>query len=1096
MGRTRALLAWLAGYCSAGPWRQASGCQVRRVARYRAAKHSPWKDDIFYLWMLPVNSSAMKKVFIILCLAAMEGTSTGHGQSAFLSDPAISPDGAKIVFVYESDLWMVDRTGGSAVRLTAMTGEESVPRFSPDGKWLAFASTQHGNADVYLMPMGGGTLQQMTWHDANDYPDGWSWDSKTVYFTSDRYNTFGAYAVSATGGTPVRLFSDNYFDQAHNIVEMPGSNGQSFYFTSSWESYMFPQRKRYRGENDPDIEFYSKTTGEYRRLTEWEGKDLWPSVDRNGKLWFASDEGNNEYNLCTFENGAKRQLTSFPTSIRRPQVSVDGRFVVFARDYRIWTYDVATGQSSPCDISVWSNENLATEIGFNSSGKIADFDVSGDGKKIAFVSRGRLFVSDITGKFIREMPTDRTESVQEVRWMKDNESLLYTRTVRGWANLFTISASVPSAERQLTRYERTLQDLIVSPDGDKALFVSGDSHIDLIDLKSFDVKSIINGEFWFGVSQPRFSPDGRYILYASHRNFEQDIFIFDTKEDRTYSITNNGVDEADPFWSPDGRYIYLSADRFNAGFPRGAGVSKLYRIPLYRFSESLRTEEYGKLFAKKAAKDSMKIDIKIETEGITERWEQLELKGNDQSSPHVFNVRGKTMLFFNNSPNPGERILTKVELSPFDPPKSAAIGDKGFSRLITAGDKFYALISGDVHEVKPAEGKADKITLSASFSKNLHDEFVQMFYENWATLAEHFYDRDYHGVDWKAMLAKYEQYLPLVRNRDNLRTIQNDMLGELNSSHLGFSSQGEEARPYYRMQTNATGIIFREDDPFVVKGWVPRSPADLTDTPLRPGDRLVAVGGTQVDASADRDKFLTLPQLEKELTLRFDRKGKEVDMTLKPVSTGALKTLLYDRWITENRHIVDSLSGGRVAYVYMKDMGTQSLEKFLIDMTGIALGKEALILDIRNNRGGNVHDDVIKFLSQRPYLEWQARNGQRSPQPNFAPSGGPIILMVNEQSLSDAEMTAAAFRQLKLGTIVGTETYRWIIFTSGRMLVDGSSTRLPAWGCYDLQGNDLEKTGVKPDIYVRTTFGDMQKGVDPQLSRAVEEALKALGSRQ
>ena len=1038
----------------------------------------------------------MKRLFNLLLLLAITGAISAQGQSAFLSDPAISPDGSKIVFVYESDLWLADRTGGTAHRITAMAGEESVPRFSPDGKWLAFSSTQNGNADVYIMPWEGGTVVQLTFHDANDFPDGWSWDSKTIYFTSDRYNTFGAYTVPATGGTPKRLFSDNYFDQAHHVAEIPGTDGDSFYFTTSWESFMFQYRKRYRGENDPDIEFYSKSTGEYKRLTEWEGKDLWPSVDRSGKLWFASDEFNSEYNLYTFDNGAKRQLTSFPTSIKRPQVSADGRFVVFARDYRIWTYDVARGESSPCDISVWSNEILATEIAHNSAGKITDFDVSLDGKKIAFVSRGRLFVSDIAGKFMKEMPTDRGERVQEVRWMQDNESLLYTRTVKGWANLFTISASAPEAEKQLTQYERTLLNLLISPDGEKAVFNSGDSYIDMIDLKSFAVKGIIKDEFWFRPTQPRFSPDSRYILYAAVRNFEQDILVYDTRVEKTYTITNNGVDETDPYWSPDGRYIYLSADRYNAGFPRGAGVSKLYRIPLYRFSESLRTDEYGKLFAKKPVKDSLKIDIKIETDGITDRWEQIDVKGNDQAYPHVFNVRGKTLLLFNNSPNPREMILTKAELSPFEPPKSAAIGDKGFSRLIMAGDKFFALMSGDVYEVKPAEGKADKIALSATFRKNLHDEFVQMFYENWATLAEHFYDVDYHGVDWKAMRDRYEQYLPLVRNRDNLRTIQNDMLGELNSSHLGFSSQGDEARPYYRMQTNATGILFREDDPFVVSGWVKRSPADLTDSPLRAGDRLVAVNGTPVDRSGDRDRAFTLPQIEKEITLHFDRKGKELDITLAPISSGALKTLLYDSWIAENRRIVDSLSGGRVGYVYMKDMGTPSLEKFLIDMTGIALGKESLILDIRNNRGGNVHDDVIKFLSQRPYLEWQARNGKRSPQPNFAPSGGPIILMVNEQSLSDAEMTAAAFRQLKLGTIIGTETYRWIIFTSARMLVDGSSTRLPAWGCYDLAGNDLEATGVKPDIYVRTTFGDMQKGVDPQLERAVKEAVEAIGKGQ
>ena len=1038
----------------------------------------------------------MKKLLYILMVAVIGADVSGQGRSAFLSDPALSPDGSEIVFVYESDLWMADRTGGTAHRITAMTGEESLPRFSPDGKWLAFASTQNGNADVYIMPVDGGTVLQLTWRDSNDSPDSWSWDSKTVYFTSDRFNTFGAYSVPATGGTPVRLFSDNYFDQAHNVIEIAGGNGQEWYFTTSWESQMFSHRKRYRGENDPDIEYYNRNTGEYKRLTEWEGKDLWPSVDRNGKLWFASDEGNAEYNLYTFDNGTKRQVTTFPTSIRRPQVSADGRFVVFARDYRIWTYDVASGESSPCEISVWSNENLATEIGYNSAGKITDFDVSEDGKKLAFVSRGRLFVSDIGGKFIKEMPTDQGERVQEVRWMKDNESLLYTRTVRGWANLFTISASDPTAEKQLTRYERTLQNLLVSPDGEKALFSSGDSYIDLIDLKNFNVTGIIKDEFWFRPTQPRFSPDSRYILYTAYRNFEEDIFIYDTKESKTYTITSNGVAESDPCWSPDGRYIYVSADRYNAGFPRGGGVSKLYRIPLYRFSEGLRTEEYGKLFVKKPAKDSLKVDIRIETDGISDRWEQVAVKGNDQSSPHLFKVKNKTFLLFNNSPNPRERVLTKVELSPFDPPKSTAIGDKGFSRLIMAGDKFYALISGDVCEVKLSEGKAEKITLSATFSKNLHDEFVQMFYENWATLAEHFYDLNYHGVDWKAMLARYEQYLPLVRNRDNLRTIQNDMLGELNSSHLGFSSQGEEAKPFYRLQTNETGILFRNDDPYVVEGWVKRSPADLTDTPLKPGDRLVAVGGTQVAATADRDKFFTLPQLEKELTLRFDRKGKEFEITLKPITSGALKTLLYDSWVAENRKIVDSLSGGRVAYVYMKDMGTPSLEKFLIDMTGIALGKEALILDIRNNRGGNVHDDVIRFLSQRPYLEWQARNGKRSPQPNFAPSGGPIILMVNEQSLSDAEMTAAAFKQLKMGTIVGTETYRWIIFTSGRQLVDGSSTRLPAWGCYDLEGNDLEVTGVKPDIYVRTTFGDMQRGDDPQLARAVEEAMKAVGSRR
>jgi tricorn protease len=412
----------------------------------------------------------MKRLFIFLMLLAVAGTVSAQGQSAFLSDPAISPDGSKIVFVYESDLWMADRTGGTAHRITAMTGEESVPRFSPDGKWLAFASTQNGNADVYIMPWEGGKVVQLTFHDANDYPDSWSWDSKTVYFTSDRFNTFGAYTVPATGGTPRGSSLTTTLTRLTTLRRFPAQRTGIRSISQHRGRASCSSTGRGTGERMTLTSSTTASTGEYKRLTEWEGKDLWPSVDRTGNSGSHQTSSTAEYNLYTFDNGAKRQLTSFPTSIKRPQVSADGRFVVFARDYRIWTYDVARGESSLCDISVWSNETLATEIAHNSAGKITDFDVSGDGKKIAFVSRGRLFVSDITGKFIKEMPTDRGERVQEVRWMKDNESLLYTRTVKGWANLFTISASAPEAEKQLTQYERTLQNLLISPDGEKGCF--------------------------------------------------------------------------------------------------------------------------------------------------------------------------------------------------------------------------------------------------------------------------------------------------------------------------------------------------------------------------------------------------------------------------------------------------------------------------------------------------------------------------------------------------------------------------------------------------------------------------------------------------
>jgi tricorn protease len=202
--------------------------------------------------------------------------------------------------------------------------------------------------------------------------------------------------------------------------------------------------------------------------------------------------------------------------------------------------------------------------------------------------------------------------------------------------------------------------------------------------------------------------------------------------------------------------------------------------------------------------------------------------------------------------------------------------------------------------------------------------------------------------------------------------------------------------------------------------------------------------------------------------------------------------LLYDEWVDNNQKYVDEKSNKKIAYVHMKNMGVGELNNFIIEMTDELHHRDALILDLRYNTGGNVHDDVLKFLSQRPYLQWKYRGGQLTQQPNFTPAAKPIVVLVNEQSLSDAEMTTAGFKELKLGKVIGTETYRWIIFTSGKSLVDGSFYRLPSWGCYTFSGEDLELTGVKPDIYVKNTFKDKITGKDPQLDKALEEIKKQL----
>ena len=257
----------------------------------------------------------MKKFLILFFITV---TLYSQNNIYFLSDPAPSPNGNEIVFVYDTDLWTIPQTGGKASRIVSLDGEESRPVYSPDGKWIAFTSTQTGNADIYIIPVDGGKVKQLTFSDAADNMESWSWDSKYIYFTSSRYNVMTTYKISVDGGTPVRLFN-GFVNREHNAVEHP-KTGEIF-FNESFESYRNTFRKRYKGDYNPDIKSYNFKTGEYKEYTSYRGKDMWATFDSEGNMYFASDDGTGEYNLFTFIGDEKTALTKFNTSIGRPRVS-------------------------------------------------------------------------------------------------------------------------------------------------------------------------------------------------------------------------------------------------------------------------------------------------------------------------------------------------------------------------------------------------------------------------------------------------------------------------------------------------------------------------------------------------------------------------------------------------------------------------------------------------------------------------------------------------------------------------------------------------------------------------------------------------------
>ncbi|MCZ7602798.1 MAG: S41 family peptidase [Melioribacteraceae bacterium] len=1029
----------------------------------------------------------MKTIFTFLFLTF----SLFASDTYFTTDPTLSPDGSQIAFCYDNDIWVVNSNGGQAFRLTGMDGRESEPAYSPDGEWIAFTGRQDGNPNVYLMPASGGEIVQLTFHDDNDYVDSWSWDSKYIYFSSSRYNYKSTYKISINGGTPERLF-DHYFNWPHNLVEDPKEN--IVYFNTSWESYNFPMRKRYVGAFNSDIQSYNFDTGEYKKLTTFEGKDTWPTIDRNGNLYFASVQFNNEYNLYKHDENGNIRLTEFDRTIKRPRVSANGSIVVFEKDYQIYKYNVTDGSSQLVDISLFQNNTLSLNKEFNTSSKISSFDVSSDNKKIAFVSRGVLFVSDIEGKFVKRLNTNSSERVVDVFWLSDNETILFTQTVKGWPNIFTIRADDNKEAIQRTHGGASHQSITFNSDKSKAIYLSGSKGLYLLDLKSFASEQLVEDEFWAVYpSTAYFSPDDKYVAYSSYRNFEQDIFIYDLDKKSTRHFTKTGVSETNPYWSPDGKYIYFTADRFNPTYPSGFKDSEIYRIALQNIDDDFKSDEFEKLFTKEE-KDTSKPIVKIDYTNIENRWEEIVTFPQNQFGTHVIQENGATYVFYTSNHDNEGWNLWKTTVKPFEKNEHKKIdGAKGNGfNIVEADEKYYVLMGSDIYKLNLSGNKVEKISVDFKFTRNLQSDFTQMYYEAWAKLAENFYDEDYHGVNFTELRDYYAQFLPFVKTRINLRVIMDDLLGELNSSHLGFYSTGDEEKTFYDNKSANTGILFSNNNPFIVERIVNQSPASKGNKDIRKDDKLIAVNGVRIDQTKNRESYFISPSLDEEIELTFERTGSEFSVKIKPLNSSNFEVLLYDEWMDENQKRVDEKSNNRIAYIHMKNMGQGELQRFKKEIADEWHYRDALILDLRYNRGGNVHDEVLQMLSQKSYLQWKYRDGKLTPQPNFAPSDKPIVLLINEQSLSDAEMTAEGFQTLKLGTIIGNETYRWIIFTTNIPLLDGTIFRLPSWGCYTLEGENIEKVGVAPDILVINTFKDRLEGNDPQLDKAIDEILKEL----
>ncbi len=999
----------------------------------------------------------------------------------FATKPTLSPNGEIIYFSYDGDIFKVPAQGGNAVRIISMGGNEINPIPSPDGKLIAFASNLQGNNDVYVVAVNGGEIKRLTYHEGNDIPMAWSPDSKLIYFESNRANIKNTFSVPVQGGTPVKLFPA-YFNTVTNLTQDPVT--KCFYFNESGESVSFPTRKRYVGDHNPDILMWNPQTKEYKQITTYNGKDTWPMTDKEGNLYYVSDEANKESNIVKYNaNGKPQVLTNFKESVQYPSISFNGNAIVFLLEYEINYLDTKTNKVTKPQIIIADN-NVEVKKSFADQ-KASAVAVSADGKKFALAIRGGLYITDAEGKFFKKLDTPANERVDEIVWPSDNNTIYYTRTNKGYVNLYKISADGAWGEKQVYSTNANIISMVTSNKGDKIAFIVSSKDVFTVDLKNDAVSKIAQAEFWsFHGYNMNFSSDDSYLAFDGVNKFERDVFIYSFVEKKLYNLTNSASAESNPCFSPDGKNLYFVGNIYGTGFPRGGGSYKMYKLPLQRFNDkNFKSDVYDNLFA--TAKKDSTINLKIDFNDIYRRLKLVD----DGAGNGLFTYSAKSNAWLMYS---AKNQIFALNISDADAKPKQIKELQGRGYYIQSKKDLYFVSSGTVYRVDFNQSKGVKLfSASITVSANLNDEFEQMFNEAWATMDQGFYDVKFHGVDWNKMKVKYGGYLKYARNRSHLRTVMNDMLNELNTSHIGFTTNGNEENSGATKSYSAeTGIIWKNDNPYVVDRILTDSPANNVEVGVLPGDVLVAVNDKKVDNSNNRESYFVSPVKPEEVKLRFRRAGKEFDVKIHTISYGELKNMLYTEWEDINRARVNEATNGRVAYMHMRDMTDASLAPFMREIHTDVANKDAIILDLRYNNGGNIHKEVIDMLRQKAHYEWSYRDFPKTTHPNVTPANKPIVVLINERSLSDAEVTSNGIKELGIAKLIGTETYRWIIFTSSVRMLDGSSCRMPAWGCYSLDGKDLEFSGVAPDIYIRNTFEDRYLGRDPQLMKAIEEINK------
>ncbi len=1060
----------------------------------------------------------------LLALLALPARAQNPGVS-WLRYPAISPDGRTLVFTFKGDLYSVPAAGGEARALTSHVAHDFRPVWSHDGRSIAFASDRYGNFDVYVIPAEGGESKRLTYHSAAEFPYAFSGDDRQVLFgaarmdaASNRQYPNGSqpelYQVPAAGGRPMQVLTTPAEEVAvsrdgRRILYQDRKGGEN-----TW-------RKHHNSAIARDIWLYDASNGSHRQITTFAGEDRDPRFANNEKdLVYLSEESGtfNVHRTSLYTPGRSQQLTRFNGQPVRFLTEANDGTLAFGHDGQIYTMKPGA-QPQRVAITIAHDARANREKVLSVTGQARELTTSPDGKEVAFVFRGDVFVAGVEGGGTKRI-TNTPEAETGVKFAPDGKSLVYASEREGrWAIYEArrvrdsepyFYASTVVRETPLIANQRQNYQPLFSPDGKELAYIEDRNTLRIYNLASKQSRALLNDKQLFSNNPNHhfeWSPDAQYIVFDYSVPGIAPGEVGLVRADgigEVRNLTASGFNDGGATWILGGQALMWQSNRdgLKAVAQTGGTQSDMYAMFLtaeawdrYRLTKdeaALLKESEDKAPKPKpdsAKADSAKPKLVLDLERADTRKARLTIHSSILGDALV-SKDGETLYYlarFERGMN-----LWSTNLRTRETRQLVTLNANGGSMQWDKEQKFiYLLADGAISKIDPAAARRDAVALNGELMLDADAEREYMFDHVWRKTRDTFYTSGYHGVDWASMRPMFAKYLPFISNNHEFAEMLSEMLGELNVSHSGASVA--ESKPEDDA-TASLGIFADQAYTGVgvkVEEVIREGPLDKAGINIKPGTIVESIDGTPVSESMDFNQLLNR-KTGKNVLLGLREGTTSREVVVKPVSLGEENRLLYARWVRRNQDEVEQASGGKLGYVHIPGMNDGAYRTTFEEVMGKYAGRDGIVVDTRHNGGGDLVADLAMFLSGQKFFDYTTDTRSSGFEPNFRWTK-PSVALANEANYSDGHCFAYAYKDLKIGPLVGMPVPGTCTFAGWEGLQDGLRWGVPGLGVKDSKtGKYLENLQTEPDVKVRNEYAAVAKGQDQQLRAAIAQLFKVV----